>query len=356
MTTRELWILGGTGRIGRAVARILDAESNVPIVLVGRHRGRLDDVSTSLARPARVVVSDSPASIADLIRAQRPAVVVNTLGSYADSGAPIARACMPGGHYVDLANDLTSLPALLDLHDEAVAADSTLVTGAGFGVLGTEAAVAKLCEGRTTPKSVRVDALGSVDTEAGLLGPAFAASIIDVFTTGGRQYRDGRVVATRLGSPALRVTAPDGSTVPCAGSPSGELVAAHLVSRAPDVVATSALIPTSPAFRAVLPVAGVLLKIGAVRRILAKRLAGVRLSAKPRPRPHSWGHAVAEWPDGVRRECWLQAGEAMDFTATVTALVAARLADGQAPTGAYTPAGAFGAELAVDAGGEFILQ
>jgi hypothetical protein len=49
-----------------------------------------------------------------------------------------------------------------------------------------------------------VDAVSSVATEAGVMGSAFAASIVDVRTTGGRRYRDGRLVKARLGAgPAL---------------------------------------------------------------------------------------------------------------------------------------------------------
>lgn len=52
---------------------------------------------------------------------------------------------MPGGHYVDLANDLVAMPRLLSLHEAAAAADRTVVTGTGFGVLATEVVVARLC-------------------------------------------------------------------------------------------------------------------------------------------------------------------------------------------------------------------
>lgn len=354
MDNREVWILGGTGRIGRAVAKILDSTSAAQIVLVGRSQERLDAVRSALSRPAGTELADSPGAIAELVRARRPAVVVNALGSYADSADSIARACMPGGHYVDLANDLASMPAIVALNDEAIAANSTLVTGAGFGVVGTEAVVAKLCAGRGQPTSVRIDALGSVGTEAGVTGAAFAASIVEVLATGGRQYRDRRLVAARLGAPVIRVTTPDGYAVSSAGTPSGELLAARLVSGAPDVVATSALAPVSPAARAILPVAGAFMKIGALRRFATRRLAAVRMNARPRPRPYSWGHAVAQWPEGVTREGWLRAGDAMDFTANVAAIVAARLIDDLAPTGAFTPTAAFGPNIAEVAGGEFV--
>lgn len=354
MATHEIWIVGGTGRIGRAVAQRLDRHGDFPLVLVGRNRQRLDVVAGSLTRPARTLVSDSPTAIAGLVADRKPAVVVNTLGSYATSAVTIARACMPGGHYVDLANDLTSIPTVLALHDEAAAAGSTLVTGAGFGVLGTESAVAKLCEGRAAPRSVRVDALASVGIESGKMGVALAASIIDVLAGGGKRYRDGRLVSAGLGSPALSVTTPDGSHVTSAGAPSGELVAARTASGAPDVVATSAIVPASRLIRAALPAARYALKIPPVRRRLLNRLAAVHAKAAPRPRPHSWGHAVAEWSDGSRHECWLRAGDGMDFTADAATAVALGLAHGEAPAGAYTPVGAFGPEIAGKAGGVFI--
>ncbi|HEV3382861.1 MAG TPA: hypothetical protein VG142_18000 [Trebonia sp.] len=48
----------------------------------------------------------------------------------------------------------------------------------------------------------------------------------------------------------------------------------------------------------------------------------------------SWGHAVIHWADGTSREGWLRAGDGMDFT----------------------PAAAFGPDLAKAAGATFILD
>ena len=74
----------------------------------------------------------------------------------------------------------------------------------------------------------------------------------------------------------------------------------------------------------------------------------------PRPRPHSWGHAVIDWADGARRESWLRADDAMDYTADVLAAVVGAFRDGTAPRGAYTPAAALGPRLATDAGAAFL--
>jgi len=355
--TEEIWILGATGRIGRAVAERLGARG-VNVVLIGRDQERLSVVGTAHCPggKARVLVLDGIDRIAQEIALRKPAVVVNTIGGYAESAVMIARACMPGGHYVDLAADLVAVPRLFDLHQDAVRAGSTLVTGSGFGVLATEAVVVKLCEGRPTPDSVRVDAVSSVAIEAGVMGAAFAASIVDVLTTGGRRYRGGRVVKARLGADLQRLSLPDGQSATSAGTPSAELHAAHAASGAPSVTATSALAPTAPVVRAMLPLLGAALSIPPLRRLAVRRIARTELRAAPRPREHSWGHAVIRWADGTSREGWLRAGDGMDFTADIAAEVAARLAEGNTEPGVFTPAAAFGPDLATAAGATFILD
>ena len=42
------------------------------------------------------------------IRREQPAVVINTVGPFTTTPAPI-RACLPDSHYLDLANDLAAV-------------------------------------------------------------------------------------------------------------------------------------------------------------------------------------------------------------------------------------------------------
>ena len=348
--THDIWILGATGRIGRAVAARL-AHEGASVTLVGRDPARLASVGEGFAT---LVVPDLDA-VPALIETHRPAVVINVAGEYARTAVAIARACLPGGHYVDLAADPTATTKMLSLNDDAVREGSTFVTAAGFGVLATEALVVRLCDGKPVPHRVRVDALGSVAMEAGLMGSAFAAAIVGMIMAGGRQYRDGRLVRTRLGAGAQTLALPDGETIKSAGAPTAELEAAHRASGSPNVSVTSALVPTALPVRLMLPAMQRLLFIPALRRMMINRLALTSLKEAPRPRPHSYGHAVIEWTDGTRREGWLQAEDAMDYTADVATEVALRLLRGEGPAGAYTPAAAFGASLATVGGASFIL-
>ncbi len=352
--TKDVWILGATGRVGRAMTTRL-IESNIVPVLIGRDRERLNQLTANFDKELQILVASSPEEIAAEIRRQRPALVVNTIGPFTETTALIARACLPSSHYIDLANDVISVSALLNLHEEAVAAGCTLVTGAGFGVLATESVVLKLCQDHPAPDRVRTDALASVALEEGVFGEALAATIIDGLPYGGRYYKNGHLVRNQVGSSLADITLPDGSHVTTASVPFGELVAAQRASKAPYVLAASSEIPTGPAVRAILPFAMALSHIKPLRAFAKHRLARLKISARKRPREYSWGHASVQWSDGTNQEGWLRVGEGMDFTAAVATEVTQRLLKGEGRPGSYTPGALFGPELAEAVGGEFII-
>jgi short subunit dehydrogenase-like uncharacterized protein len=354
----EVWILGGTGRSGRAIATEM-RRLDIRPVLVGRDAGRL----AAVAGGDRTVVAGTGAAMAAEIRRQRPAAVVNTVGPFTRTASPLIRACLDAGSdYVDLANELSAVATTLALGDPVAASGRTVVTGAGFGVTATESVVTKLCEGRTAPERVRVDMVPSIDTEAGPVGEVLAATLLEGLPGlegggrfQGRRYRHGRLTADRIGAAPLRLTLPDGAEVTTAGMPLGELMAAQRASGAPDVVAASSEAPSSPVVRAIFPVAASLLAVGPVRRFAIRRLAAVKMAAKPKPRAFSWGHAVVQWADGTRREGWLRLGEAQEWTGRVPAEVVRRLLAGAGKPGCYTPAALFGPSLAESCGAEYVL-
>jgi hypothetical protein len=124
------------------------------------------------------------------------------------------------------------------------------------------------------------------------------------------------------------------------------------------VVAASALAPTGAVARTVLPVASAALAVPILGRAAVGALARVWVPDRPPAREVSWARARVDDGDGdgTVRTAWLRAGDAMDFTVAAAAEVTGRLARGQGEPGAYTPAAAFGPELAVAAGGQFVLD
>ena len=97
------------------------------------------------------------------------------------------------------------------------------------------------------------------------------------------------------------------------------------------------------------------MRSSALRRFAVDRVARIHMPERERPKEFSWGHARAEWADGTIREGWLRLGDAQQFTEAAAAEIACRLLEQHPPAGAYTPAALFGASLATDIGGEFVL-
>lgn len=343
---KEIWILGATGRCGQAVAKRLSARG-FQLVLVGRDQARLEAV----ANGARVVVADGVPAIARELAASQAAVVVNTVGPFHETGVAIARACPPGCHYADLSNELFATRDLLALHDEAVAAGKCLVSGAGWGVLGTESVVLKLCEGQPPAARVRVDMVPALG-ESGVVGSTLAATIVDSIAAGGWRYEGGRLVRARIAGDFERFVLPDGGAIATVAAPTAELEAAHRASQAPTVVSASSEVPANPLAGLAMTILSALLANKPVRDFMVAQLAKVTVEAGTRT--HSWAHARIDWPDGTRREGWLRAPEGMVFTAAALAEVATRLANGQGQPGAYTPGALFGVGLAEAAGGTFL--
>lgn len=345
-----IWVFGATGLSGRAIAREL-AVSGEDVVLVGRDADRLAAVASSLAVPVGTRVASGQTELVALIAAEKPAVVVNTVGPFAATTAPLARASLAAGsHYVDLANELDPVRQLLALDHEARDRAVTLVTGAGFGVLATETLVIELRGNRPAAARARVAAMPTVDG----LGSAVLASVVDILAYGGRRYRDGQLVRTWLGSGHARIPIPDSPPTDVLAVPTGELHAAQQASGAGDVLAFSSEVPSGRLVRAVLPAASMLLAAHPVRRTVQRRISRARPTPPAKADAESWAYARLEWADGTRREAWLRTGEGYGFTARVAAYTAKRLADGSVAAGAYTPGALFGADAARAAGAEII--
>ncbi len=349
----EVMILGATGRTGRAIAARLDAQ-NIPLVLFGRDRGRLKQAATALRQTPRVEIG-SLDQLSQVLAARPTAVVINTVGPFTSTAATVIDALPANTHYLDLSNEYASFESVFSRDARAQRAGQTLVAGAGFGVVSTESVLVALIDGQPIPTRVRVDALPSVASAGDVMGAALAGSIVNSLPFGRRQVRAGKLVSTPIDDTPAPLVTPDGDRVTSVNFPSGDLLTAWRDSGAANVISGSSEVPAGAVIRYALPALGVLGRSPRVRRLLARQMAKTKLPERPRPRPHSWGHATVVFDDGAVSEGWLRAGEAMDFTAAAASEVARRLLAGDGRPGTYTPCTLFGAQLAEAAGGELLL-
>jgi short subunit dehydrogenase-like uncharacterized protein len=353
--SHEVMILGASGRTGRAVAERLDA-AGVELALYGRDAERLESVAATLTRRPRLVTGTLD-ELGPALAAAPPAVVFNTVGPFASTTTAVLDALGQDTHYADLSNEYASFAALFERDAQAVGAGQTLVPGTGFGIVATESVLVALLDANpdSKPVSVRVDALPSLATAGETIGAALAGSIVDGLPVGRLQIRSGALVRTAFDDTRLDLVTPDGDSLTSVNFPSGDLFAAWRTSAAAAVVAGSSEVPAGALIRYGLPLIGLLARSSRVRGVMRGQLAKAKLPVQARPRPHSFGHASVTFADGTRREGWMAAGDAMEFTTAVAAEVVQALLAGQGRPGAHTPCALFGADLAERAGGELRL-
>ena len=351
----ETWILGASGRCGRAITHHLAGAGLLP-VLVGRDGMGLRNLAATVSDDTRVVTVETIEDIASEITRNAPKVVINTIGPFDKSALPIAQACPPGTHYVDVSNEISSILPILELGAAAKLTDRTLVTGAGFGILAVESVVMALCSNRPGAQRIRAATIPVMAPTSFRIGAAMAGSIISSLFLGGLQYREAQLIHMPVFGDMEILNLPDGAQVETFAVPSGDLIGAQRASGAAFVIAASSLVPNSAMWRRLLPVAARLCWFRTFHNLVGRLLADVTLTPQSAGATHSWAHARVEWPSGEIRQGWLRTGEAMAFTAAVAADIVLRLAHDDAPPGAYTPGALFGPDLALRAGGEFLLD
>ena len=349
--TNDIWVLGATGRSGRAIASEL-ASRGVAMTLVGRDAVTLRQAAESLGTEVGTFAASTIEDMAAAISRSKPRIVINTIGPFTKTAVAIVNACPPGTHYLDIGNELPAFLSLFAMNDELAQTGRCVVPGAGWGVLGTESVVLKLCEGRPPAMKVRVDSVAAVKA-SGPLGLTLAQTIVEGITFGGRRYTGGKLARALAGDDQEEFSLPDGSMAVTRLIASGELEAARRASQAYDVVAGFPAVPGG-LIRFFIPAMALLFSIPVVRRQASARLA--KLVPPPSKTEVSWARARVEWPDGLVRTGWLRAGDGYDFLAKACAGVAQRLQDGEGRPGCFTPGALFGSQLATDAGGVFLLD
>lgn len=306
--TFDVLLLGAAGSSGRFVAREL-ADRGLSVFLAGRRPEPLAVVAGELSASG----TDVDSVVVDVIdpvgvktAAARVRLVVTTVGPFVRFGASVLNACLDVEvDYVDIANELTAVRAVIERDAQARARGITAVTGAGFGPGGSESLVLDLVEELgETPDLVRV----ATTPAKGRVSPGVRETVAVLLPEGAITYVGGSLVHAPLGTGAA-VLEFGGIRRAMLPGPVGDLEVARLASGAANVSAYFA----DP----------------------AQRVNDDGLS-----------YAYAEVVAGSGRRLAAQAGvgDAVRAGAAYAAEVARRILAG-APAGAFTPGRLFGKDL-----------
>jgi saccharopine dehydrogenase (NAD+, L-lysine-forming) len=274
-------------------------------------------------------------------------LVLLAAGPFGATSPPVLGACLDAGvHYLDLANEIPVVGAVLGVGDLARQRGITVLPAVGFGTVASDGLARHVAD--QVPGAVRLDLAILLGTDGNSAGAR--ASAMQALAGGGRLRRGGRLVRARLGAGARRQQTPIGNRtlVPV---PTGDLVVTGHTTGIPDITVSFPL-PMPPAVaKMVLPVSSVLAR-GAGR--LPQR-ATRRDSSKDPGAVESYLWARATAADGRTVQAWSRTGEGYAYTARAAVLAVEATLDA-APLGATTVARAFGPGLSIQAGGELLAS
>ena len=335
-----LLIYGANGYTGHLVAREAAARGLAP-VLAGRRAAQLSALAGELRLPHRVFGLEHPATLDAGLSGV--AAVLHCAGPFADTSAPMAEACLrTGTHYVDITGELSVFEALAARSGAARAAGVTLLPGAGFDVVPSDALAATLAA--ALPGATRLElaflALGGISHGTAL-------TLARNLGAPGAECRGGRLVSVPIGARRRDVDFGRGP-VPCVSLPWGDVLTAHASTGIADITAYGAVTPgvrRALAFRPAARALGALASLAPVQRLLVRRLTrgqpGPTEAQRAAGRGLFWGEASDA--AGARVSGLLATPEGYSFTAVSAVAIARRVMEGGVPAGFQTPSRACGA-------------
>lgn len=342
MSASQWMIYGAYGYTGTLIAEEAVRRGHRPI-LAGRAPEKLMPLAQRLGLQYVAVDLHDTARLTQLLR--RVDLVLNAAGPFIHTSEALIQPCLATAtNYLDVGNEIPAFQAVQAQDAAARQCGVALMSGVGFGVTATNCLVKYVAQ--QVPDAVEIACAMVPYNQQSSSGAA--KTILELLPGGGTVRRNGKRVASRLGTGAIAVQFPDGArtVVPV---PTADLEAAYQATGVPDVTAYAEF-PMSPLFLGVLPLLGRLLKIRAIRlcveQMLDRRTPAPQGASQGTTRPsYAWARAVDRHGRAV--QAWLELGEGYAFTAAASVRAAERVLT-QRPAGALTPAEAFGADFVLE--------
>ena len=343
----DQWLIyGANGYTGALLAAEAVKRGYRPL-LGGRSIHKLQPLAERLGLDA-VAFDLDPTQIVPLLRERQVRLVLHAAGPFVHTSRPMLDACLAtGAHYLDLTGEISVFENTY-AHDQAARDRGiALISGVGFDIVPSSCLIQYVVDQVDQPTSLEV-VVGVSNDELGASAGTLKTDL-EMIADGFVVRRDGRLVPVNLGAGAKSVRLLDGQHTALI-VPWGDVIAAYHSTGIPNIAAYL----TFPAGQAlVLRYAGVavqrLLRSAALRRWAARRIdqfvSGP--SEHLRQTGRSQLYAQVTGKNGQRAEAWLETVEAYQFT-VLAALNAVEHVFQHQPSGALTPAQAFGADFVLD--------
>ena len=342
MREHRILLYGANGSTGELVAEEAVRRGHRPL-LAGRSAEKLRPIAERLSLPMLAVDLGDRAALEKAVASVD--VVFHAAGPFVHTSAPMLEACLASRtSYVDVTGEIPVFEHTLSLDARAKERGVALISGVGFDVIPTDCLAKYVAD--QVPGAVRLELAIAAN---GRPSAGTTKSVLELLPKGNMVRRGGKLVALRLGAEPRRLRFSCGER-DVAAIPWGDLATAYRTTGIPDITTYMAMPRSQSRFLRVFG-GGVraALSLGPVRRfaqrVVEKTVAGPTEEMRRTGRSYVW--ARAEDARGNAKEAWLETSEGYRFTATGGVMAVERLLR-DTPTGALTPAIAFGADFVLE--------
>jgi short subunit dehydrogenase-like uncharacterized protein len=321
-------------------------------LLAGRDAARLAPLAEELGLDWRAFGLEDAAALAREVEPLE--LVLHAAGPFSRTSAALVGACLEAStDYLDITGEIPVLEAIYARDADAQRAGVALLPAVGFDVVPSDCLALHVADRVAAQRGAAEGAPLELEIAIAPSGRASAGTTRTVLAslagrrTLGLVRRGGRLVERRLGE-TRQVRFSDGrEREALVGIPWGDLASAYRTTGARDITILMASRPMAR-MAAVAPLLGRLLAVGPVGRLaefaVSRLVEGPDEDARRKGRSLLW--ARAEDAEGREAEAWMETAEGYRFTA-LSAMTCVERTLAERPKGALTPAGAFGADLAL---------
>ena len=333
-------LYGANGYTGRLIAEQA-ARTEMRPILAGRRADEIAPLAERYGLEYRVFPLDTPGQIARAL--DGVSTVLLAAGPFSATSAAMLDACiMAGVHYLDITGEIAVFEHCAAQNDRAVAAGIVVLPGVGFDVVPSDCLAATLAAALPGATSLELAFTGT-GGHGPQLSRGTARTMLDGAGQGGAVRRDGRIERVPLAWRTRRVPFRDRER-DAASIPWGDVSTAFHSTGIPNVIVYTAMPPRQIRAMRVARLLMPIVRLGAVRRLLARRIErsvpGPDEEARRVGRMQLWGRVTDAAGRSV--EATLVTPEGYRLTAETAVKSARRVAAGSVSPGFRTPSLAFG--------------
>lgn len=344
MSTHHDFLLYGTnGYTGRLIAQEALRLGMKPL-LAGRNAPALADMARGTGLECIAFRLEETEKLHQALLRCRFAL--HAAGPFRSTLNAMVAACIrTGRHYTDINGDVYCFERIRAYDGQAREAGVMVLPGAGFDVIPTDCLARHLHE--RMPDAVRLRiAFASVGSG---MSHGTAMTMISKLGEGGMVRRNGKILRRPFGEKGMQVDFGEENLF-VMSIPWGDVATAHHTTGIPDIETYTAVRPAVYKLMKLQRLFNPLLRSESVRSLLRRKAAARPPGPDSETRARAYSLVWAELTDASGRSvhATMKGPEPYDVTAHGILAVARRILSGDVKPGYQTPAGCYGADLAME--------